>query len=117
MTHLLARHHSPLNHLAKFARRNMSTRSVQVTQPARPVQAPAFYQTKPPPHHNPNGAGFRLPWPSATLNGLLGFLKARMFDWEDAPLDPNNLPDVSQCDWKPQDSAVGADDILFTWIG
>ncbi|MCO5553766.1 hypothetical protein L7F22_007292 [Adiantum nelumboides] len=40
-----------------------------------------------------------------------------MFDWEDAPLDPNNLPDVSQCDWKPQSSAVGADDILFTWIG
>ncbi|TKY87282.1 hypothetical protein EX895_003959 [Sporisorium graminicola] len=101
--------------------------------------APAFYQTSPPPHWSnvpkPSRSDaildvtrrkFKSPWPSAASHGVLGFLRARLFDWDEPPLPPKTaasagdaiLPPVNKPTWVPPTS-TGADDenITFTWLG
>ncbi|CBQ72102.1 conserved hypothetical protein [Sporisorium reilianum SRZ2] len=101
--------------------------------------APAFYQTSPPPHWSnvpkPSGANasldvsrrkFKSPWPSAAAHGVLGFLRARLFDWDEPPLPPKTassaggaiLPPVNKPTWTPASSSASNDDsITFTWLG
>lgn len=103
--------------------------------------APAFYQTLPPPHWSnvpkPSDASaaldvsrrkFQSPWPSASAHGLLGFLRARLFDWDEVPLPPKTassaggaiLPPVNKPTWTASDTdTLGLDEesIIFTWLG
>ncbi|CDS00658.1 related to SEE1-probable lysine methyltransferase [Sporisorium scitamineum] len=101
--------------------------------------APAFYQTWPPPHWSnvpkPSDGDakldvsrrkFKSPWPSAAAHGVLGFLRARLFDWDEVPLPPKIassaggaiLPPVNRPTWEPASSSVSNEEsITFTWLG
>ncbi|UZJ55316.1 hypothetical protein CBS101457_004636 [Exobasidium rhododendri] len=84
-----------------------------------PLIPPAFYTSKqPPPHHVSNG--FKSPWPSAGTGGLLKFLRARIFDWQESPLpDASALPGVRACSWIPQGltTETARSQLIFTWLG
>ncbi|GAC92713.1 methyltransferase MppJ [Pseudozyma hubeiensis SY62] len=101
--------------------------------------APAYYKTSPPPHWSNVSKSsstaatldvsrrkFKSPWPSASPHGILGFLRARLFDWDEVPLPPKIassagsaiLPPVNKPTWTAV-SAVGPEEesITFTWLG
>ncbi|SPO22075.1 related to SEE1 - probable lysine methyltransferase [Ustilago trichophora] len=98
--------------------------------------APEFYQTSPPPHWSnvpkPSSEAasldvsrrkFKSPWPSAQAHGILGFLRARLFDWDEVPLPPKVapsaddaiLPPVHKPTWTASGASEGS--ITFTWLG
>lgn len=100
---------------------------------------PSFYQTTPPPHWSnvskPSGESapldvsrrkFKSPWPSAQSHGFLGFLRARLFDWDEVPLPPKVapsagsaiLPPVHKPTWTAADASASSDEsVIFTWLG
>ncbi|EST07819.1 Methyltransferase domain protein [Kalmanozyma brasiliensis GHG001] len=109
--------------------------SWSVSKPEQSSIAPAFYQTSPPPHWSnvpkPSASTttldvskrkFKSPWPSASPHGILGFLRARLFDWDEVPLPPKissggaTLPPVHKPTWVDPSSSFG-DNITFTWLG
>ncbi len=90
--------------------------------------APAFYQTAPPPHWSNADASkrkFRSPWPSAQAHGVLPFIRARLFDWDEPPLPPKVassdggaiLPPVNKPSWTSTDPTASEESITFTWLG
>lgn len=114
-----------------------NTASWSVSKPEQSNIAPAFYQTSPPPHwsnvpkHTSSSTAldvskrkFKSPWPSASPHGILGFLRARLFDWDEVPLPPKIasspgsavLPPVRKPTWS--DATTSSDGkITFTWLG
>ena len=133
--------------LSRSASRMSSTSSITASASAwsfskpeaKSAVAPAFYQTTPPPHWiNVNKPAsdsapldiskrkFKSPWPSASSHGILPFLRARLFDWDEVPLPPKTaasagdatLPPVHKPTWSPSDNLAAKDDsIVFTWLG
>ena len=110
--------------------------SVSKPEPKSAI-APAFYQTSPPPHWfnvpKPSGESasldvsrrkFKSPWPSAQAHGILGFLRARLFDWDEVPLPPKIaassggaiLPPVRKPTWTAAEGS-NPENITFTWLG
>ncbi|KAJ9478030.1 Protein-lysine N-methyltransferase EFM4 [Pseudozyma hubeiensis] len=100
---------------------------------------PAYYKTSPPPHwsnvsKSSSAAAtldvsrrkFKSPWPSASPHGILGFLRARLFDWDEVPLPPKIassagsaiLPPVNKPTWTAVNTTGSEDEsITFTWLG
>ncbi|SNX82976.1 related to SEE1 - probable lysine methyltransferase [Melanopsichium pennsylvanicum] len=92
------------------------------------IVAPSYYQTSPPPHWTNSDTSkrkFKSPWPSAEAHGILGFIRARLFDWDEVPLPPRTatssgsavLPPVHRPTWIAADSPSTQESITFTWLG
>lgn len=79
----------------------------------------ALARSKPaalPPHHLPNNAGFRNPWPSAQAPGWQDFVQfpLTVARHPDPDTDPTKTIDP---DWSKYDDGKASEDIIATWLG